>query len=262
MGLCRSADGACLSRPGARSVSLGDLFARLALAEVQRDVFRNIVSLRTSQDLFDDLTDDPAEWALAQKVEGDAKPPTYRSPTPVLHRPFEDAEWFNAIAWPFQNWQASRYSDGRHGVWYGSESVDTTVYESAWHWRQGLLADAGFERESVVAERKVYVVGCAAALLDFRPLTGDWPALLHPADYSFAQSVGARIHREGHPGLLVQSVRRPEGENFAVFNPAVLSAPRHYLQLGYRLDGDCIVVEKTPGLAWFGIEAGDFGRRA
>lgn len=240
-------------------MSGGDLFDRLTLAGVQRDVYRNIVSLRSSQDLFDDLTDDPAEWLLAQKVEGDAKPPSFRSPTPVLHRPFEDAEWCNAIAWPFRNWQASRFSDGGHGVWYGAESVETTVHESAWHWRMGLLADAGFEHEPVVAERKVYLVGCKAALLDFRPLTADWPDLLHPADYRFAQSVGARIHREGHPGLVIQSVRRPAGENYAVFNPAVLSAPRHHLHLSYRLDGDCIVVERTPGVVWFGLDAGPSG---
>ena len=43
---------------------------------------------------------------------------------------------------------------------------------------------------------------------------------------------------------------------------AVLSSPRHHLQLTYRLDGECIVVEKTPGVAWFGIDAADFGRRA
>lgn len=243
-------------------MNTAELFDRLALAGVRRDLYRNIVSLRSSQDLFDDLSDDPAEWALAQKVEGDAKPPPFRSPTPVLHRPFEDAAWFNAIDWPFRNWQASRFSDGGHGVWYGAESVDTTVYESAWHWRMGLLADAGFERESVVAERKVYLVGCDAALLDFRPLTGDWPALLHPSDYRFPQSVGARIHREGHPGLVIQSVRRPAGENYAVFNPAVLSSPRHHLQLSYRLDGHCIVVEKTPGVVWFGIDASDFGAAA
>lgn len=249
-----------MSGPDAgRAPGQGDLFARLTLADVRQDMFRNIVSLRSSQDLFDDLTDDPAEWALAQKVEGDARPPPYRSPTPVVHRPFEDAAWFNAIAWPFQHWQASRFSDGRHGVWYGSESVETTVYESAWHWRMGLLADAGFERESVVAERKVYMVSCQAALLDFRPLTADWPDLLHPADYRFPQSVGARIHREGHPGLLIQSVRRLAGQNCAVFNPAVLANPRHHLQLGYRLDGDTIVVEKTPGVVWFGIAFGDPG---
>jgi len=105
-------------------------------------VARNIVSLRESQDLFDDLTEDPAEWLLAQKVEGEVKPPPYRSRTPLIDRPFEDAEWFNAIAWPVKNWQASRFSDGTFGVWYGSESVETTVYESAYHWYKGLQCGA------------------------------------------------------------------------------------------------------------------------
>jgi hypothetical protein len=40
---------------------MNSLFARLTLADVQQDVARNIVSLRQSKDLFDDLTDDPAE---------------------------------------------------------------------------------------------------------------------------------------------------------------------------------------------------------
>ena len=51
------------------------LFDRLPLADVRQDVTRNIVSPRQSQDIFDDLTDDPAEWLLAQKVEDEVKPP-------------------------------------------------------------------------------------------------------------------------------------------------------------------------------------------
>lgn len=132
------------------------VFDRLTLADIHQDVARNIVSLRQSQDLFDDLTDDPVAWLLAQKVEDEVKPPPYRSGTPVIDRPFEDAEWFNAIIWPFKHWQSSRFSDGSHGVWYGSESVETTVHESSYHWYRGLLGDAGFERMTVIAERKVY----------------------------------------------------------------------------------------------------------
>lgn len=220
------------------------LFARLTLADVHQDVARNIVSLQQSQDLFDDLTNDPAEWRLAQKVEDEVKPPLYRSQTPVIYRPFEDAEWFSAIIWPFKHWQASRFTDGSYGVWYGSDTIETTVYESAYHWYRGLLSDAGYEREPVVAERKVYTVACGAALLDFRQATTDYPDLLHPTDYAFPQVVGARIHREGHPGLLIQSVRRPAGENVAAFNPDVLSNPRLDCQLTYRLEGEWITVEK------------------
>jgi hypothetical protein len=234
------------------------LFAKLPLADVHEDVRRNIVSLRQSQDLFDDLTDDPAAWLLAQQVEDHVKPPLYRSRTPIIHRPFEDAEWFNAITWPFRYWQASRFSDGSYGVWYGSDTVETTVYESAYHWYRWLLSDAGFEREAVVAERKVYAVTCAAALLDFRQATGDYPDLLHATDYAFPQMVGSRIHREGHPGLLIQSVRSPEGENVAIFNPTVLSSPRFDCQLNYRLDGDRIVIEKQTGRSWIEIPVEDF----
>ena len=233
-------------------------FARLALVDVEQDVFRNIVSLRISQDVFDDLTDDPAEWGLAQAVEDQIKPPPYQSAVPIINRPFEDAEWFNAITWPFTHWQCSRFSDGSFGVWYGSESVETTVHETACHWFRGLLTDAGFDRMTVIAERKVYSVACAAALLDFRGLAADYPPLLNPSDYAYCQSIGARIHREGHPGLLTMSARRVAGENTVIFNPAVLSNPRLNCQLTYRLEDDRIVVEKRPGRAWLTLHVANF----
>ena len=98
----------------------------------------------------------------------------------------------------------------------------------------------------VIAERKVYMVACSAALLDFRSASNEHSDPLHPSDYAFCQLVGARIHREGHPGLLTRSVRRPDGENVAIFNPDVLSNPRLNCQLTFRLNNDQIVVEK-PG---------------
>lgn len=234
------------------------LFDLLTLADVHQDVARNIVSLRASQDLFDDLTDDPAEWGLAQKVEAQTKPPLYASRQPIIDRPFEDAQWFNAIGWPFQHRQTSRFSDGAYGVWYGSESVETTVYESAYHWYRGLLSDAGFEQLAVIAERKVYWVACNAALLDFRPVVAQAQGLVHPSDHGFCQALGARIHREGHPGLLTQSVRLPAGENLTIFNPAVLSNPRYNCQLTYRLQGGQIVVEKQSGATWITLNTARF----
>ena len=226
-------------------------FARLAVLDVRADLKRNIVSLRRSRNLFDDLSDDPAEQALAQAVESATKPLPYRSAAPVIHRPFEEAEWFNAIGWPFQHWQSSRYSDGSHGVWYGADSVETTVFETVYHWVNGLLRDAeGFAEQPVAIERKVYNVACAALLLDLRPRAKEFPALVHGQDYAFAQQVGARLQREGHPGLLAPSVRFPRGTCYVVFNPAVLAKPRPSCLLTYRLRGAHVRVEKTPGVTW------------
>lgn len=230
------------------------LWAALRVADVQQDLLRNIVSIRVSQDLFDDLTDDPAEAALAQLVELQVKPPVYASQQPVIDRPFEDAQWFNAIAWPFSHWQSSRYSDGSFGVWYGADTLETSVCESAWHWWRGLIQDAGFEHEPVVGERKVWSVACRAVLLDLREAARVSPRLLHKTDYSLPRAVGARLQGEGHPGLLAPSVRHPTGLTYALFNPGVLSTPRMHTQLTYRLEGERISVEKKPGSRWMSIE--------
>lgn len=232
---------------------MDQLFSRLTLTDVHRNVFRNIVSIAVSQDLFDDLSISPEEWALAQQVEDEVKPPPYQSRTPVIHRPFEDAEWFNAIGWPFTHWQASRFSDGSFGVWYGCDKVETSVHETAYHWFSGFLTDAGFEKEKVIGERKLYEVACDAALVDLRPVTITDSGLLHKTDYATAQLVGARLHREWHPGLVTRSVRHAAGQNYVVLNPNVLSNPRQHCQMTYRLEGHRIVIEKQPGVVWMEI---------
>ena len=62
------------------------LLAQIALTEVNHDVMRNITSIRVSQDLFDDLSDTPDDWTLAQAIEAEIKPPLYQSATPAIHR--------------------------------------------------------------------------------------------------------------------------------------------------------------------------------
>ena len=235
------------------------LFAQFTLAVVDRDVARNIVAFREPQNVFDDLSELAGEWKVAEQAQDEVGLPLHRSKTPIIDRPFEDANWLNAIHWPHKNrqhtnYQQSRFSDGTFGVWYGSETIETTVYESAFHWYSGLLSDAGFECEVVVSERKIYSVTCEASLLDCRKAVSAFPELLHPSDYSFTHSVGARIHHEGHPGLIMQSVRRPDGENIAVFNPAVLTNPREIGHLTYKLDRDSIIVEKQAGKTWMTLE--------
>lgn len=237
---------------------MDQLFAHVNLVDLHEDIFRNIVSIHSSQDLFDDLSDSPEEWQLAQQIEAEAKPAPYQSKTPIIHRPFEDAKWFSAIGWPFRHWQASRFSDGTFGVWYGSESIETTVYETAYHWFNSLLRDAGFDSPrgtNVIGERKIYDVHCDAALIDLRPEAKRHSGLTHKSDYSATQSIGARLHTEGHPGLVTKSARRTHGHNYAILNPDVLSSPRQNCQLTYKLQDETIVVEKQAGTTWLEIRA-------
>lgn len=195
---------------------------------------------------------------LAQSVEDETKPSFYRSDQPIIDRPFEDSAWFNAIEWPFEHWQSSRFSNGQHGVWYGSDCIETSVFESAYNWYKRLLCDAGFENHSVIAERSVYSVACSAALLELRSAADAYPDLLNASDYTFCQALGSRISREGHPGLITRSVRRPGGENAAVFNPSVLSSPKLVCELTYRLSNGVIEIERPCGEVWLKVDAQEF----
>lgn len=230
-----------------------DLLEGISLHAVNGDLYRNIVSLRVSEDLLDDLSDDPAKREVARRCEMDSKPPLYSTRDGVIHRPFDEAEWFNAIRYPFQHWTQSRFSDGRFGVWYGSDKLATTVHETVHHWRAGLLADAGWaDIDGVAIERKVYRVRCHAGLLDFRPAASEEPDLVAPDDYSYTQALGRRLHSEGHPGLINRSARC-DGDVYALFNESRLSDPRAHCFLTYTVDGGRVIVERTPGSRYMAV---------
>jgi len=226
---------------------MDDLFASLALANVHQGVYRNIVSLRVSQDLFDDLSDDPQAWQSAQMLELQTKPAVFESSQPVIDRPFEQADWENAIGYPFKRSSVSRYSDGSFGVWYGAGSIETTVHETGYHWKNHLLADAGYTQPGIVMQRKVYQVQCDALLIDLKPKIQQYPAILHPTDYTLTHQIGSTIYREGHPGLLTGSARDANGEVYAIFNAKVLSQPMMVCNLTYATSEEGVEVEREVG---------------
>lgn len=225
---------------------MDSIFAGLRLADTHGDLYRNIVSLRATENLFDDLSDKHEDWQTAIELELHTKPATYTSSTPIIHRPFEEAAWNEAIGFPFREWSRSRYSDGSFGVWYGSDSLETTIYETVYHWRNSLLADAGFTDAGIRIERRVHHVRCDAALIDLRSLVAEHPMLIDATDYTLTQQLGGRLHREGHPGLVTISARCT-GNVYAILNPAVLSNPRPNCYLTYITTESGVEVERAPG---------------
>jgi hypothetical protein len=221
---------------------MDQLFNGLSLIDVHQDLTRNIASLVSSEHLFDDLSDAPQDWETAIQVELDGKPKDFDSLSPIIHRPFEEAHWNNAIQYPFKHWTKSRFSDGTHGVWYGADSIETSIYESAHHWYLNFLRDANFDQIGMVSERKVYLVRCDAALINLKERVLEYPQIADPNDYSYCQSIGARVHHEGHPGLVTRSVRNISGETYAIFQPRVLSAPRIVNYFTYEIKDDGIVI--------------------
>ena len=232
-----------------------DLFA--ANVDFHDDLVRNIPGVRESQNLFDDLSSDSADWDIAIAAEGARRIPTE---TATITRPFD---YGSVISYTFDSahWQATRFSDGsRYGVWYGSLAIETTVYETAWHWYRFVLDSFGGEDREIVTERRVFNVRCDALLLDLRDKEAAHPDLTNRTNHALTQRIGAYVHDQDLNGLLARSARC-HGTNAAIFRWERLSDIRHAAFLTYRLNTakDTFLAERTRGRKWLTLSPGALG---
>jgi hypothetical protein len=221
------------------------------------DLARNIPGARESRNLFDDLSSDPADWDVAIAAEGAQRIPTA---TASITRPFD---YGSVISYTFDstNWQNTRFSDGSlYGVWYGSLAVETTVFETAWHWYWFVLDSFAGEDREIVTERRVFDVRCEALIIDLRGKEAAYPDLTSRASYAFTHEVGRYVHDQALNGVLVPSARC-SGINAAIFKPERLSNVRHRTYLTYRLNAvrDRFVAERTPGKKWLAVAPSTLG---
>jgi hypothetical protein len=221
------------------------------------DLLRNIPGARASQDLFDDLSADPGDWDIAIATEGRQRIPTAAA---LITRPFD---YGSVVGYSFDasHWQATRYSDGtRFGVWYGSLAIETTVYETAWHWYRFVRDSFPAEDRSITTDRRVFAVRCDALLIDLRGREAAWPELCSRRSYALTHRVGLLVHEQGLNGLLAQSARC-DGVNAAIFKPERLSDVRHRTYLTYRMNPvrDAFVAERAPGRRWISLSPSTLG---
>lgn len=207
--------------------------------DFRKDVFRNIISLKKSEDLFDDINGgDETLSDLAIEIEGSVKS---HIPHGLISRGFH---YTTAITYPFetQPFMQSRYGDGSYAVWYGSIAIETSIYETVFHMMQ---RESGVEglNEVIVQERAVYKVRCEALLVDLSEQHHIHPKLVSE-NYDYTQHIGRILNKQGHPGLLAPSARY-DGINNVIFNEKVLSNPRIHCYFTYSFDPQKGVVHVT-----------------
>ena len=227
------------------------------IVDFHGDLVRNIKGVRQSQDLFDDLSPDPADHAVAVAAESATRIATAAA---MITRPFD---YGTVITFPFlpQNWQATRFSDGlAFGVWYGSAGLETTVYETAYHWHRFVTDSFAEEDREIVGERRIVDVRCDAILMDLRGAEKKEPRLTDRHDYGYTQRLGRYLRGQSQNGLLTCSARHT-GDNAAILRPAALSAVREKCFLTYRMNPlkDEIAVERVPGKRWFQLRPSSLG---
>lgn len=223
-------------------------------ADFDGQPYRNVTSLRESEDLFDDLNDgDEGASAIAAEAEMRVKDHLIDRFPENFYRSFHYTR--SIIDYPFKSepYLFTRFGDGTYGVWYGSLEMKTTVFETGFHMIKAELAVEGLD-EVVVRERAVYRVRCRAILIDLRGKQKSFAKLLAD-DYGFTQQIGRRMNKEGHPGILVPSARI-KGTNLVIFNPDVLSDPRLHCYLTYFFDPLTLNmrIERSVGRTWLKVD--------
>jgi hypothetical protein len=215
------------------------------------NLVRNIKGVRASQHVFDDLSDDPAEQALAAAAESAGRVP---SAAPLVTRAFD---YGTVLTFPFVhfNGQGTRFSDGLdYGVWYGSLDLETTIHETVYRWHQFIVDSFAREDREIVGERRVFHARCDAILIDLRGKERREKRLLDRGDYHYTQQLGRYLQEQNQNGLLVHSARC-RGTNAVIFAPGALSRVRDLCFLTYRMNPlrDLVRVERTPGRKWLEI---------
>lgn len=221
------------------------------VVDFHEDLIRNIKTIRGSQALFDDLSDDPQDQAVAIAAEAADR---IASEAPLITRPFD---YGSVVTYPFVNFNghATRFSDGiDYGVWYGSLELETTVYESVYHWHRFVMASYSAEDRVIRGDRRAFKARCDAILIDLRGKHRQAPGLIDRRDYQFTQPLGRYIKTQGQNGILAKSARA-DGVNGAIMRQQVLSIVRDLCHLTYVMNPktDSVRVERTPGKLWFEV---------
>jgi RES domain-containing protein len=128
----------------------------------------------------------------------------------------------------------SRFSDGRHGVFYAARERATALAETCHHHARFLAATA---QGSMHLPMRLYTVAIDARVHDLRPADVVNAAVFDPDDYSAARALGHRLHSGGSAGVVYRSVRQRGGQCVGLFSPRGAGSCHHAAYLLYAWDG-------------------------
>jgi hypothetical protein len=188
--------------------------------------------------LFERLTDDPADWETLAEIESLTNP-RLRDEIGEIHLvPAVErvsgpgASWVMA-SFTHLNPRGSRFSDGSYGVYYAARELATAIAETVFHLGRFYAATA----DPPHAEAMRVLVGRLDAA--FHDLRGDarWAAVLDPDDYTASRALGRRLRAAGSNGIVYPSVRRADGQCIGAFRPKAVGLPIQARHLQYYWDG-------------------------
>ena len=204
--------------------------------------------------LFERLSDDPAEWETLAEIESLTNPRLRDEIGEIRLVPVEERVSGPGASWvmaPFThvNPRGSRFSDGSYGVYYAARELPTAIAETVFHMGRfyGATADPPHAEDMRVLTGRIRTV--------FHDLRGDdrWASLLDPDSYAASRAFGRALRAQGSNGVVYPSVRRAGGQCVGAFRPKAVGLPIQGRHLQYHWDG-------TPDQPLLRLRRGPLGR--
>jgi RES domain len=132
------------------------------------------------------------------------------------------------------NPEGSRFSDGRYGVYYAAQALETAIAEVGHH-RAVFLART--REPAIEVDMRVILAPLDAPLHDLRALGRRAAAWLHPERYAAPQALGRELREAGSWGVQFPSVRHAGGLCVGVFRPKGLRNAKPGAHIALHWDG-------------------------
>ena len=192
--------------------------------------------------LFERLSNDPAEWETLAEIESLTNP-RIRDEIGEIHLvPVEDRVGGPGASWVMAtfthiNRNGSRFSDGSYGVYYAARELPTAIAETVFHMGRFYAAT---QDPPHAEDMRVLTGRIGTTFHDIRGGDRRWTALLDPDSYVASRACGRELRARGSNGIVYPSVRRAGGQCVGAFRPKAVGLPIQGRHLQYHWDGSRI----------------------
>lgn len=203
------------------------------------EAFRNIYTIKSTQDLFDDIAD-PEDFPILQTWDNTTS--QIQHTISPKERVFQYGNTIETVCvFEKTNWRYGRFGDGiKYGVWYGALEKETSILEALYWVYQNAKEDIARSSKPVVIDRRMLKAQIAAdRAIDLR-LCADHHTQLTNDNYTFCQELGAYAVENKIDLFLTPSARNPGGTCVPVFSPSAIRSDRtiFYIHFSFSHQGE------------------------
>ncbi len=199
-------------------------------SELVSPCYRNVATIKDSQDLFDDLTGNPTHIPLLQKwADGTSG---INHDVDAKERPFQ----YSLPEFKPEQWYRGRFGDGElYGVWYGALEKETSIEEALfWQYRNFYKPMLQIVATFTVDRRMLEASVSSKRAMDLRELKASYSDLQHDTDYKFCHELGAHAIASSIDLYLTPSARKAGGTCVPIFNSKAITSTKTLYYLHFK----------------------------